>query len=81
MFGAWIGINRDLNRYEYDSLIRVLVTLPSRDLQRYEDALPFLSLLVTPYIDLGDAYNFFNFCSDPQQWHHELGLCVVSMHE
>ena len=39
-FGAQIGINCDLNRYEYDSLIRVLATLPTRDLQRYEDALP-----------------------------------------
>ena len=28
-----IGINRDLNRYEYDSFIRVLATLPHRDLQ------------------------------------------------
>ena len=25
--------------------------------------------------------NFLNFCYVPQQWHHELGLCVVSMHE
>ena len=48
LFGARIGIYRDMNRYEYDSLIRVLATLPSRDLQRYEDALPSLSLLVTP---------------------------------
>ena len=48
LFGARIGIHRDLNRYEYDSLIRVLATLPSRDLQRYEDALSSLSLLVTP---------------------------------
>ena len=40
-FGAQIGINRDLNRYEYDSLIRVLATLPHRDLQWYVDALPF----------------------------------------
>ena len=37
-FGAQIGINRDLNRYEYDSLIRVLATLPHRDLQGYVDA-------------------------------------------
>ena len=44
-FGAQIGINRDLNRYEYDSLIRVLATLPHRDLQGYVDALPFPSLL------------------------------------
>ena len=48
LFGAKIGIHRDLNRYEYDTLIRVLATLPSHDLQRYEDALPSLSLLVTP---------------------------------
>ena len=34
-------IFRDLNHREYDSLIRVLVTLPHRDLQGYEDALPF----------------------------------------
>ena len=24
---------------------------------------------------------FLNFCYVPQQWHHELGLCVVSMHK
>ena len=41
-------IFRDLNRREYDSLIRVLVTLLHRDLQGYEDALPSLSLLVSP---------------------------------
>ena len=42
-------IFRDLNRREYDSLIRVLVTLPLSDLQRYEDAHPLpLSLLVSP---------------------------------
>jgi hypothetical protein len=32
-------IYRDLNRSEYDSTNRVLVTLPLCDLQRYEDAL------------------------------------------
>ena len=48
LFGAKIGINRDLNRYEYDSFIRVLATLPHRDLQWYVDALPSLSLLVNP---------------------------------
>ena len=48
LFGAKIGIYRDLNRFEYDSLIRILVMLPSRGLQGYEDALPSLSLLVTP---------------------------------
>ena len=36
----------DLNRREYDSLIRVLVTLPLRDLQRYEDAHPLPLLLL-----------------------------------
>ena len=30
----------DLNRREYDSINRVLVTLPLSDLQGYEDALP-----------------------------------------
>ena len=48
LFGSKIEIHRDLNRFEYDSFIRVLATLPSRDLQGYEDALPSLSLLVTP---------------------------------
>ena len=48
LFGAKIGIYRDLNRYEYDSFILVLATLPFRDLQGYEDALPSLSLLVSP---------------------------------
>ena len=48
LFSAKIGIHRDLNRYEYDSFIRVLVTLSCHDLQGYEDALPFLSLLVSP---------------------------------
>ena len=33
-------IFRDLNRREYDSINRVLVTLPLSDLQGYEDALP-----------------------------------------
>ena len=32
-------IFRDLNRHEYDSINRVLVTLPLSDLQGYEDAL------------------------------------------
>ena len=39
-------IFRDLNRREYDSLIRVLVTLPVSDLQRYEDAHPLPLLLL-----------------------------------
>ena len=50
LFGALIGINRDLKRYEYDSFIRVLVTLPLSDLQGYEDALP-LSLVASLSID------------------------------
>ena len=33
-------IFRDLNRRKYDSINRVLVTLPLSDLQGYEDALP-----------------------------------------
>jgi hypothetical protein len=33
-------IFRDLNRREYDSINRVLVTLSLSDLQGYEDALP-----------------------------------------
>ena len=48
LFGALIGINRDPNRHEYDSLIRVLATLPLSDLQGYEDALFFPSLQVSP---------------------------------
>ena len=44
-------IFRDLNRREYDSINRVLVTLPLSDLQGYEDALPHplpLLLLESP---------------------------------
>ena len=41
-------IFRDLDRREYESINRILVTLPHRDLQGYEDALPSLSLLVIP---------------------------------
>ena len=37
---ALYRIFRDLNRREYDSMNRVLVTLPLSDLQGYEDALP-----------------------------------------
>ena len=44
-------IFRDLNRREYDSLIRVLVTLPRRDLQGYEDTLLSLSLVARIFID------------------------------
>ena len=29
-------------------------------------------------MDLGETIgNFLIFCNVPQQWHHELGLCVV----
>ena len=29
-------------------------------------------------MDLGENVGiFFAFCNVPQQWHHELGLCVV----
>ena len=29
-------------------------------------------------MDLGETVgNFLIFCNVPQQWHHELGLCVV----
>ena len=29
-------------------------------------------------MDLGETViNFFVFCNVPQQWHHEVGLCVV----
>ena len=45
LFGAYIGINRDLNRCEYDSFIRVLATLPLSDLLGYVDALSFPSFL------------------------------------
>ena len=38
----------DLNRREYDSINRVLATLPLSDLQIYKDALSPLSLLVSP---------------------------------
>ena len=41
-------MHHDLNRYEYDSFIRVIATLPFHDLQGYEDALPSLLLLVSP---------------------------------
>ena len=52
-------IFRDLNHPEYDTIIRVLVTLPLSDLQRYEDAHP-LSLLLLRRI-------FLNYCYVPQQ--------------
>ena len=41
-------IFRDLNRREYDSLIRVILMLSHRNLQGYEDALPSLLLLESP---------------------------------
>ncbi len=47
-FGTRSESHRDLNRREYDSINRVLATLPLSDLQRYEDALTPLSLLVSP---------------------------------
>ena len=43
-------IFHDLDRREYDSINRVLVTLPLSDLQGYEDALPF-SLVARISID------------------------------
>ena len=73
-------IFRDLNRREYDSINCILVMLPLSDLEGYEDALP-LSLLVTPRLMLVIHRTNLNYCYIPQQWHHELGLCVVSMHE
>ena len=39
-------IFRDLNRREYDSINRILVTLPLSDLQRYEDSHPLPLLLL-----------------------------------
>ena len=48
-------IFRDLNRREYDSIIRVLVTLPLCDLQGYEDALPLSLIASISQIDLGDT--------------------------
>ena len=52
--------------------------LPSRDLQGYEDAPLSLSLLDELLDDLGEtSRKFFVFCNVLQQWHHELGLCVV----
>ena len=75
-------IVRDLNRREYDSIIRVLAMLPLSDLQRYEAALPLSLSLVTesPRLILVIRRKILNYCYVPQQWHHELGLCVVSMH-
>ena len=45
LFGAKIGIHRDLNHFEYDSFIPVLLNASARDLQGYVDALLFPSLL------------------------------------
>ena len=61
-------IFRDLNHREYDSLIRILVTLPHRDLQGYEDALP-LSLLASPRLILVTRRKILNYCYVPQQWY------------
>ena len=75
-------IFRDLNRRDYDSINRLLVMLPLSDLQGYEDALPLsLLLLESPRWILVIPRIFFNYSYVPQQWHQELGLCVVSMHE
>ena len=41
----------DLNRREYDSINRVLVTLPLSDLKGYEDAHPLPLLLLDDSID------------------------------
>ena len=49
----------------------------ARDLQRYVDASNH-SLLDELLDDLGETRRkIFVFCNVPQQWHHELGLCVV----
>ena len=72
-------IFRDLNRHEYDSIIRVLVTLPFRDLQEVSRCTPSLSLLASPILILVTRRKILNYCYVPQQWHHELGLCVDSM--
>ena len=63
-------IFRDLNRHEYDSIDRVLVTLPLSNFQRYEDALPLslsLSLLVSPRLILVRRRKILNYCYVPQQ--------------
>ena len=65
-------IFRDLNRREYDSIIRVLVTLPLSDLQGYEDAVPpslSLSLLVSPRLILVTCRKILNYYYVPQQWY------------
>ena len=51
-------IFRDLNRREYDSINRVLVTLPLSDVQGYEDALS-LSLLASHRLILVARRIFF----------------------
>ena len=66
-----------MDHVEYDSLIPVLLNASARDLQRYVDASNH-SLLDELLDDLGEtSRKFFVFCNVPQQWHHELGLCVV----
>ena len=65
-------IFRDLNRREYDSINRVLVTLSLSDFQGYEDALPSLSLslLVSPRLILVTRRKILNYCYVPQQFYH-----------
>ena len=59
-------IFRDLSRREYDSIIRVLVTLPLSDLQRYEYALPLsLSLLESSRLILVIRKKILNYCYVP----------------
>ena len=67
----------DLDHVEYDYIITVLLNASARDLQRYVDASNH-SLLDELLDDLGEtSRKIFVFCNVPQQWHHELGLCVV----
>ena len=67
----------DLDHVAYDYIITVLLNASARDLQRYVDASNH-SLLDELLDDLGEtSRKFFVFCNVPQQWHHELGLCVV----
>ena len=71
----------DLDHVEYDYIITVLLNASARDLQRYVDASNH-SLLDELLDDLGEtSRKIFVFCNVPQQWHHELGLCIVSIHE
>ena len=63
-------IFRDLNRHEYDSIIRVLVTLPFRDLQEVSRCTPSLSLLASPRLILVIHRKILNYCYVPQQRSH-----------